>query len=165
LLKQVPLVHPSRPNTDTPSPQLPDIPTQITTAPFRDVASDRWSAARIQYLKQLGMIQGYPDGTFRPTQPVTRAELVVMLQKANSYLVELRGWNDQVTGNSQSSVNFSDLQGHWAQRSIQMLSEYCPVASPLNEIGTAFAPNTPATRAYTAATLIRSWHCLNITRG
>jgi len=72
----VPLANQSQ----TTSPALPTVPTQITTNPFSDVDKTCWSASQIQYLKDLGIVRGYPDGTFHPTQTVPRAELIVMLQ-------------------------------------------------------------------------------------
>lgn len=45
---------------------------------FPDV-HDEWFAVFVCYAKQQGWIGGYPDGTFRPSQPVTKAEAVKML--------------------------------------------------------------------------------------
>jgi len=38
-----------------------------------------WSADHIEILTELGVITGYPDGTFRPAENVTREEMAVML--------------------------------------------------------------------------------------
>lgn len=40
-----------------------------------------WAAPYISALTQAGYIKGYPDGTFRPDLPVTRAELVALLNR------------------------------------------------------------------------------------
>ena len=48
---------------------------------FSDVRSSAWYANAIYALSAAGIVGGYPDGTFRPTAPVTRAELVTMLAK------------------------------------------------------------------------------------
>lgn len=45
---------------------------------FEDVENDRWSVSSINLLSDLGLIQGYPDGTFKPEQPVTREELATL---------------------------------------------------------------------------------------
>lgn len=74
-MEQVPLTNRSQNS----SPTLPPVPAQITTNPFSDIDKTRWSAPQIQYLKDLGIVRGYPDGTFHPTQTVTRAELIVVL--------------------------------------------------------------------------------------
>ncbi|PIR51412.1 hypothetical protein COU78_01570 [Candidatus Peregrinibacteria bacterium CG10_big_fil_rev_8_21_14_0_10_49_24] len=45
---------------------------------FPDV-HEEWFAVFVCYAKKQGWISGYPDGTFRPSQPVTKAEAVKML--------------------------------------------------------------------------------------
>lgn len=51
---------------------------------FRDVPASAWYQPAVQHLATLGVIKGYPDGTFRPEQSVTRAELAQTLH--NFYL-------------------------------------------------------------------------------
>ncbi len=46
-----------------------------------DVASN-WAEPFIKVLVEKGIIAGYPDGTFRPDQPVTRAEFAALVTKA-----------------------------------------------------------------------------------
>ena len=41
---------------------------------FADVAPDDWFASAVDELAQAGVIAGYPDGTFRPYELVTRAQ-------------------------------------------------------------------------------------------
>ncbi len=47
-------------------------------AAFKDI-SNAYSRNAIEYLQEKGIINGYPDGTFRPAAPVNRAELLKML--------------------------------------------------------------------------------------
>jgi hypothetical protein len=142
--------------------QLPPLPNPLATAPFRDVAANRRSAIAIQYLKGLGLIEGYPDGSFRPEQTVTRAELVSLLLKMDIYLVELRRWDNRDASNLEPAFAFSDTRGHWAARYISVMSENCRAAEPLNGEGTQFAPNAPATRGYAAAAIARDLWCLSL---
>lgn len=44
--------------------------------PYSDVASGHPYAAAIAALSERGVLQGYPDGTFGPDSPVSRAEMV-----------------------------------------------------------------------------------------
>lgn len=48
---------------------------------FRDDA-DRWAEPSVASVAKIGWMNGYPDGTFAPRQPITRAEAVVMLERA-----------------------------------------------------------------------------------
>lgn len=145
---------------------LPPIPTQIATNPFPDVDKTRWSAPKIEYLKKFGILRGYPDGTFRPTQTVTRAELLVMLQAIDRYLVEFRGnWDGRNRFPSPDPLPFSDIQNHWARDTIHRMSTNCHearVATFLNEKGTRFAPDAVAQRNYAAAATWRAYRCLSI---
>lgn len=50
--------------------------------PFRDVPADHPAADAIGWLKARGIAQGYPDGTYRPDQPVSRAEMALFLYRA-----------------------------------------------------------------------------------
>lgn len=48
---------------------------------FSDVRQDAWSAAYIQAAYELKLIEGYPDGTFRPNQPISRAEACTVINR------------------------------------------------------------------------------------
>lgn len=52
---------------------------------FTDVDSDRWSAEAIEEAAQDGIIQGFPDGTFAPEQPLTREQIAVMWERMKRY--------------------------------------------------------------------------------
>ena len=71
---------------------------------------------------------------------------------------EYKNNNAQLTAN-QTGRTFSDTQGHWAQSTISSLSGYCGIASPLNETGNNFAPQTAAQRNYAAAAMVRLLDC------
>ncbi|MCG7406108.1 glycosyl hydrolase family 18 protein [Paenibacillus sp. ACRRX] len=63
-------------------------PSKPVISSFEDVSSDRWSAASIAVLVENGIVDGYRDGTFRPLQAVTRAEMAKMLDLAAPILNE-----------------------------------------------------------------------------
>ena len=46
---------------------------------FSDVSPGDWYSSYVHFAQKHGIVQGYADGTFRPTQPVRRAELVKMV--------------------------------------------------------------------------------------
>jgi hypothetical protein len=46
---------------------------------FRDLNWDYWAFKEIQFLREEGIISGYPDGTFKPENPITRAEFAKLI--------------------------------------------------------------------------------------
>ncbi len=42
---------------------------------------NHWAEQHIRWAMEEGLIRGYPDGSFRPDQPVTRAELATILHR------------------------------------------------------------------------------------
>ena len=72
---------------------------------FPDVANDRWSQDNISTLWNAGIIVGNPDGTFKPGNPITRAEVAVIASKFD---------NLTYVGPSR----FTDIEGHWAEMDI-----------------------------------------------
>ncbi len=58
---------------------------------FSDVQAGYWAFAEIRSLVHEGVINGYPDGTFRPENPVTRAEFAKMILLTCDYAPEYPG--------------------------------------------------------------------------
>jgi N-acetylmuramoyl-L-alanine amidase len=135
--------------------KAPVVPTQ----PYPDVDSARWSANKIQWAKENNIVKGYPDGSFKPSDPVTRAELVTVLQNLAKYANTLQGKNPELASN-QEPVKFADTANHWGATTISAMSAYCGVASPYQEVGDSFKPDTPAERDYAAAATLRTHDCL-----
>lgn len=55
---------------------------QSTLSKFGDVAADEWYLDPVSKLVALGGINGYEDGTFRPTGTITRAECAAILARS-----------------------------------------------------------------------------------
>jgi len=45
------------------------------------VPASHWAAGAIDWVREQGLMAGYPDGTFRPEQPVTRAEMAAIIER------------------------------------------------------------------------------------
>ncbi len=45
---------------------------------FSDVADTAWYAVAVNSLASLGIVRGFPDGTFKPNQAITRAEFAAV---------------------------------------------------------------------------------------
>ncbi len=58
------------------------------TIPFADVDGSHWASGHILIAEALGIIGGYPDGTFKPEAAVTYAEAVKMVLTAMGYVEE-----------------------------------------------------------------------------
>lgn len=69
---------------------------------FKD--ADGWYNAAINDVVKAGYMKGYPDGSFKPDQPITRAEFAAIL----SHVLK-----DETAPNP-----FKDTAGHWAKDAI-----------------------------------------------
>jgi hypothetical protein len=134
------------------------VPTAIATKPYPDVEATRWSAAKIGWARDNKLISGYADGNFRPTQTLTRAELMAVLRRAVEF-VNSTGIEPKLTL-KQPATAFWDIKEHWAAGIISQMSSYCRVASALNEAGNAFAPDSEARRSYATAATVRMLACV-----
>lgn len=156
-----------------PSSTVATLPTAVFAAPFPDVAANRWSAVKIQQARQLGIVTGDAgSGLFRPTDNVSRAELMAMSYRLLLIRASVTAGEDaegpnlsidaatgQIAPNVPNPPVFSDITGHWGETVIRQMAGICRVATPINETGTTFAPNTPALRDYTAAVAVRGIDC------
>ena len=68
----------------------------VTAAPFKDVAVNNVFAGYIAYCSAQGIINGYPDGTFRPAATVTGFQFLKMLLGALGYDATI----EKFTGNN-----------------------------------------------------------------
>jgi S-layer homology domain len=93
----------------TVAPMVAPAPSFAQTATsFSDVQSNYWAAQFIQSLAQRGVIAGFPDGSFRPDEQVTRAQFAAMLNKAFQ--------KNQV----RQGISFVDVRSNfWAANAIQ----------------------------------------------
>ena len=59
------------------------VPSQAAVT-FSDLPGDYWAKEAVEQIASLGVLTGYPDGTFRPNAPITRAEFAAILVKLKS---------------------------------------------------------------------------------
>lgn len=82
----------------------------IQAKSFTDLGQSHWAYKEIQKLADDAVVVGYPDGSFMPDAPATRAEFATMVIKA------LRQENSPLL----DTFTFSDVPtDHWADRTIQ----------------------------------------------
>ncbi len=58
------------------------LPPAGRPANFRDVPAKYWAANAISQVSDAGLVTGFPDGSFRPEDKITRAQALVILAKA-----------------------------------------------------------------------------------
>ena len=65
------------------------------TNDYTDVAADSWYNNAVSTLSNMGIINGYEDGTFKPNAPITRAEFTAIATRFFDYEAEYDGaFND-----------------------------------------------------------------------
>lgn len=59
----------------------------VLASPFSDLPEEsHWALDAVRMLAALGIIDGYPDGTYKGTQPATRYEVALIVARALEYL-------------------------------------------------------------------------------
>lgn len=103
---------------------------------FRDLKEGQWFYDNIVFIEKEGLISGYEDGTFKPNNPMTRAQFASMM---TNYLKLNEGNNP---------IDFKDVkENYWAKDAINILSSHgIMVGKSKNE----FKPNENITRAEAA---------------
>ena len=74
---------------------------------YSDVAATSWYNTAVSTLSSMGIITGYPDGTFRPNAAITRAEFAAIAARFD---------ND----GDKTAAKFSDIATHWARDEISI---------------------------------------------
>src|SRR3984957_6863806 len=57
------------------------LPARVAATPLADVPSSHWAYAAIQTLAADGLIDGYPDGSFKGDRPLTRYEMAAIVAR------------------------------------------------------------------------------------
>ncbi|KHG38917.1 MULTISPECIES: DUF1565 domain-containing protein [Aphanizomenonaceae] len=82
----------------------------VNTA-FKDVQTGYWAKAYIEALASQNIIAGFPDGSFKPNEPVTRAQFAAIINKAFKPSATRKG------------ITFNDVKSnYWAYSAIQTAS-------------------------------------------
>lgn len=103
---------------------------------YPDVDESYWAYPQINLLTEKGVIVGYPDGTFKPDDNVTRAEFAAM---------SIRALGQEHTKVVQP-VKFTDIDDtHWAYSDIQKALYFELVSC--DKDGELFRPDDPVSRA------------------
>ena len=112
----------------------------VRTTPFKDVSSKHYASGYIASAVDRNILGGFPDGTFRPDQPITRAEAAIILTRAFN-----------LTGGEH--VAFKDM--HASMKSYRAVQSLVSHRITLGFANNTFRPDGPMTRADIALFLAR----------
>ena len=74
---------------------------------YSDVTRADWYNTAVSTLSSMGIITGYPDGTFRPNAAITRAEFAAIAARFDH-------------DGDKTAAKFSDIANHWAKDEISI---------------------------------------------
>jgi len=114
-------------------------PAAYASSNLTDIAG-HWAQSQIENLTAQNIIGGYPNGTFKPDQTITRAEFTVVLVKA----FDLQANNGK---------DFTDTADHWAKSYIATAST-CGIVSGYGN--GSFGPNDLITREQMAVMVVNA---------
>ena len=111
---------------------------------FSDVAAGAWYAQDVEAMASMGLVAGFPDGTFRPDQTVTQEEFLTVMGRLAAFLnlnVDLE--RQQFDGSGAAA--FASWAAPWAQ----LLDGRSMLYADLD----AIVPKSQVTREQAGATL------------
>ena len=102
---------------------------------YTDMDESHWCYQSIKFLTEIGVLVGYPDGTYKPDIPVSRAEFASMVIKSLG----------QENANITQPIDYADIEpDFWGYNIIQKAVYFDLIP---NGRGENFRPYDPVTRA------------------
>jgi len=114
---------------------------QTEKSAFSDVAETDWFFCAVSAMHKGGILKGYPNGTFKPNEPITRAELAAIICRF-----------DTKFGTVKPTASFRDCRWHWASKEIAFAATRGYVVGYPDG---KFRPNQNITRAETVTMINR----------
>ena len=123
--------------------------------PFTDVPANHWANSVIRTAYRTGFISGYPDRTFKPSQPITRVQVLVALVSGLNYTAAAQSAKplEEYYQDAGSIPNYA-LRAIAAATNQRLVVNY-PDVKRLN-------PNQNATRAEVAAFICQALNILGV---
>jgi hypothetical protein len=128
----------------------------VTQSAFSDVPSNYWAAPAIQAVKSAGVINGYPDGSFGPMRPITRAEAIAVVVNAARVPMPTEAEADRIL----AAYGDTAVVPAWAKRSMAAAVQSGLYANDPMSVY-RLTPLNPATRADVSAMLYKQWQMAN----
>ena len=118
--------------------------TMFAGAAFTDQADIKVDSEVVDTLVSLGVINGYTDGSFKPNDTVTRAEMAKMIYVLRTGNSDASAYNDDYS-------TFADIKGHWARGYVKYCQSLGIIAG---QSATTFAPDQTVTAQEAAKMLL-----------
>lgn len=128
-----------------------EVDNTVTVTALSDVESNKWYTGAVAWTIDNKIVEGYPeDGTFRPNNQITRAEMSMLFYQ---YLVKYKKMSYLTYRHKDGVVDsFTDAPfANWCTEAIEMMKNNGYISGFKAEDGTySFQPNGKATRAQVA---------------
>ena len=118
--------------------------TMFAGAAFTDQADIKVDSDVVDTLVSLGVVNGYTDGSFKPNDTVTRAEMAKMIYVLRTGNSDASAYNDDYS-------TFADIKGHWARGYVKYCQSLGIIAG---QSATKFAPDQTVTAQEAAKMLL-----------
>ena len=97
------------------------VPAGPATATFSDVATDYWAFRYVEYAVSKGVVKGYSDGTYKPTDQVDRGQMSVFIARA---IATPTAGADLVNYTPPATATFSDVATtFWAYKYVEYIAQ------------------------------------------
>ncbi len=115
---------------------------------FPDVTDGRWYAGAVSWAAAVGIVTGYPDGTFGPNVEVTREQFAAILYRYARY----KGYSVSV-GKDDPYLTYGDAAdvSGWAESAMR----WAVASGVINGVSGKLLPGSTAARAQAAAMIMR----------
>ncbi|NLP14438.1 MAG: S-layer homology domain-containing protein [Clostridium sp.] len=110
--------------------------------PFNDIKGIE-QEEYITHLHDVGIVNGMPDGSFKPYSKITRAEFMVLIVKALN-----------ISGTAENMEGFTDIEGHWA-KDIILIALKCGLISGYGD--KTIRPDNPISLAEVSSVISRAF--------
>ena len=122
-------------------------PSFLQSGSFKDTAKSAWYFSPVMWAQSTGLVNGYPDGSFRPDAPITREQMATIFQR----YAQWKGMNTSANGNAAARFADFGLVSGYAKSAMQWIT----AVGIMNGDGYGrLNPGSSATRAEIATMLM-----------
>ncbi len=117
-----------------------------TSRSFSDLPTNHWAYENIMEMVEMGILSGYPDGTFRPNNTISRAEFAKIMVLAL-----------QLETTRPAAPTFTDVAtSHWAYEVVESARNYLTGYRDTRTGELTFEPSSVAVREDVAVAIVKA---------